>query len=258
MDDKVVKGMNERTGFPAWARPETLLMAAFLLVLAWAHLRRRPLAVSGVFDGVMLAAAVSGLAVVGPLALLVPVTGGSPWSWPVLAFLFALCVAVSVLVSRPRMVVYNITVEQFRPLVAEVVSSLDPTARWAGESAALPERGFQLHIEGNGSLRTVSVVNVGERSSPEGWGEFTRRLRRAVRGLPVRRSPWGGLFAGLGCGLIAVATWLAIGSGAVAGLASDVEGLLAGLLNIFTGSQKTVGVLGATADPDFIVQMGAG
>jgi hypothetical protein len=188
-----------------------LPLGCYLLGLAWAHLRRRPLAVSGVFDGAMLAMAVSGLAMVGPLALLMPVTGGSPWSWPVLAFLFALCVAVCVLVSRPRMVVYNITVEQFRPLVAEVVSALDPTARWAGESAALPQRGFQLHIEGNGSLRTVSVVNVGERSSSEGWGEFTRRLRRAVRGLPVRRSPWGGLFAGLGCGLIAVAIWLAIG-----------------------------------------------
>ena len=186
-------------------------LGCYLLGLAWAHLRRRPLAVSGVFDGVMLALAVSGLAVVGPLALLVPVTAGSPWSWPVLAFLFALCVAVCVLVSRPRMVVYNITVEQFRPLVAEVVSSLDPKARWAGESAALPDRGFQLHIEGNGPLRTVSVVNVGERSSPEGWGEFTRRLRRAVRGLRVRRSPWGGLFASLGCGMLLVAAWLAIG-----------------------------------------------
>jgi len=188
-----------------------LPLGCYLLVLAWAHLRRQPLAVSGVFDGVMLAAAVSGLAVVGPLALLVPVTGGSPWSWPVLAFLFALCVAVCVLVSRPRLVVYNITVEQFRPLVAEIVSSLDPKARWAGESAALPDRGFQLHIEGNGPLRTVSVVNVGERSSPEGWGEFTRRLRRGVRGLRVRRSPWGPLFACLGCGLLTAALGLAIG-----------------------------------------------
>ena len=188
-----------------------LPLGCYLIGLAWAHLRRQPLAVSGVFDGVMLAAAVSGLAVVGPLALLVPVTGGSPWSWPVLAFLFALCVAVCVLVSRPRLVVYNITVEQFRPLVAEVVSTLDPKARWAGESAALPDRGFQLHIEGNGGLRTVSVVNVGERSSPEGWGEFTRRLRRAVRGLRVRRSPWGMLFGCLGCGLLVATTWLAIG-----------------------------------------------
>ena len=201
------------TPSPATPAPWIALLplGCYLLGLAWAHLRRRPLAVSGVFDGVMLAVAVSGLAVVGPLALLVPVTGGSPWSWPVLAFLFALCVAVCVLVSRPRMVVYNITVEQFRPLVAEVISSLDPKARWAGESAALPDRGFQLHIEGNGPLRTVSIVNVGERSSAEGWGEFTRRLRRAVRGLRVRRSPWGPLFASLGCGLLVAAMCLAIG-----------------------------------------------
>lgn len=188
-----------------------LPLGCYLLTLAWAHLRRRPLAVSGVFDVAMLAAGVSGLAVVGPLALLVPVTGGSPWSWPVLAFLFVLGVAICVLVSRPRMVVYNISVEQFRPLVAEVVSALDPKARWAGESAALPDRGFQLHIEGNGPLRTVSIVNVGERSSAEGWGEFTRRLRRSVRRLRVRRSPWGSLFAALGGGLIVLAAWLALG-----------------------------------------------
>lgn len=201
-------------------------LAAYLLGLAWAHLRRRPLAVSGLFDVTVLAAAISGLVLAGPLALLLPVAGGAPWGWPVLAFLFALCVAVCLLVSRPRLVVYNISVEQFRPLVAEVVSALDPRARWAGESAALPDRGFQLHIEGNGPLRVVSVVNVGERSSAEGWGEFTRRLRRAVRQARVRRSPWGPVFAGLGCALIAAAVVLAIGAapwGAPAGR-GGVEG----------------------------------
>ncbi|NCY01754.1 MAG: hypothetical protein EBX36_02310 [Planctomycetia bacterium] len=183
-------------------------LGCYLAGLACVHLRRRPLAVSGMLDAVLLAAGISGLAVAGPLALLVP--GTSPWTWPVLAFLCGLGVAVAVLVSRPRLVVYNITVEQFRPVVAEVVASLDPGARWAGESAALPGRGFQLHIEGNGPLRTVSVVNVGERSSAEGWGEFTRRLRRALRGLRVRRSPWGVLFAGLGGGLLAAAAWVAV------------------------------------------------
>jgi hypothetical protein len=173
-------------------------LAAYLLWLSWAHVRRRPLAVSGAFDAAILAAAVSGLAVVGPLALVMPVTGGSPWSWPVVAVLCVLAVAVCVLVSRPRLVIYNITVEQLRPLVAEVVSAIDPQARWAGESAALPGRGFQVHIEGNGPLRAVSIVNVGERSSPEGWGEFTRRLRGGLRGLRVRRSPWAAVFAGLG------------------------------------------------------------
>jgi hypothetical protein len=173
-------------------------LAAYFIWLAWAHVRRRPLAVSGAFDAAVLAAAVSGLAIVGPLALVMPVTGGAPWSWPVVALLCVLAVAICVLVSRPRLVVYNITVEQLRPLVAEVVAALDPQARWAGESAALPGRGFQVHVEGNGPLRTVSIVNVGERSSPEGWGEFSRRLRGGLRGLRVRRSPWAPVFAGLG------------------------------------------------------------
>jgi hypothetical protein len=180
-------------------------LAAYLLWLAWAHFRRRPLAVSGAFDAAVLAAAVSGLAIVGPLALVMPVTGGAPWSWPVVALLCVLAVAICVLVSRPRLVVYNITVDQLRPLVAEVVTAVDPQARWAGESAALPGRGFQVHLEGNGPLRTVSIVNVGERSSPEGWGEFTRRLRGGLRGLRVRRSPWAAVFAGLGVAVVGAA-----------------------------------------------------
>lgn len=180
-------------------------LAAYFLWLAWAHVRRRPLAVSGAFDAAVLAAAVSGLAIVGPLALVMPVTGGAPWSWPVVALLCVLAVAVCVLVSRPRLVVYNITVEQLRPLVAEVVAAVDPQARWAGESAALPGRGFQVHIEGNGPLRAVSIVKVGERSSPEGWGEFTRRLRGGLRGLRVRRSPWAAVFAGLGLAVVGAA-----------------------------------------------------
>lgn len=180
-------------------------LAAYLLWLAGAHFRRRPLAVSGAFDAAVLAAAVSGLAIVGPLALVMPVTGGAPWSWPVVALLCVLAVAICTLVSRPRLVVYNITVDQLRPLVAEVVTAVDPQARWAGESAALPGRGFQVHLEGNGPLRTVSIVNVGERSSPEGWGEFTRRLRGGLRGLRVRRSPWAAVFAGLGVAVFGAA-----------------------------------------------------
>lgn len=186
-------------------------LACYLAALAWAHLRWRPVVLAGMVDAALLAIGVSGLAAVGPLALLVPAAGGSPLSWTVLVLLFALCVAVCVLVSRPRLVVYNITVEQFRPLVAEVVAALDGEARWAGETAALPGRGFQLHIEGNGPLRVVSVVNVGERSSPEGWGEFTRRLRRAVRRARVRRGPWGAVFAVSGVATLLLAAWLSFG-----------------------------------------------
>ncbi|MEN9667586.1 MAG: hypothetical protein RLZZ326_3949 [Planctomycetota bacterium] len=184
-----------------------LPLGIYLLVLGWVHLRRRPLAIAGVWDGILLGASLLGLVTVGPIALVRPAAGGSSWSWPMLILGFCLVVALCVLVSRPRLIVYNISVEQIRPLVAEVASDLDPQARWAGETVALPTRGLQVHLDGDGSLRTVSLIGVGRRAAPAGWGEFSRRVRQASRRLPVRASPWGGVFAGIGAVLVLLASW---------------------------------------------------
>ena len=184
-----------------------LPLGIYLLVLGWVHLRRRPLAIAGVWDGILLGASLLGLVTVGPIALVRPAAGGSSWSWPMLILGFCLVVALCVLVSRPRLIIYNISVEQIRPLVAEVASDLDPQARWAGETVALPTRGLQVHLDGDGSLRTVSLIGVGRRSAHEGWSEFSRRVRQASRRLPVRASPWGGVFAGIGAVLVLLAFW---------------------------------------------------
>jgi hypothetical protein len=192
---------------PLWVA--LLPLGLYLLALGWVHLGRRPVMVTGVWDGIVLGAATSGLAVVGPLSIVRPVAGGTLWGWLIVLLLFGLIVALCVLVSRPRLVVYNITVEQLRPVVAEVVSALDPAARWAGEAAAMPSRGLQLHIDGNGSMRSVSLVATGERPSLEVWAEFSRRLRQGVRRLRVRSSPWGAIFAAVGGIVVAVAAWSA-------------------------------------------------
>lgn len=184
-----------------------LPLGVYLLALGWVHLRRRPLAIAGVWDGILLGASLVGLVTVGPIALVRPAAGGSAWSWPMLILGFCLVVALCVLVSRPRLIVYNISLEQLRPLVAEVAADLDPQARWAGETVALPTRGLQVHLDGDGSLRTVSLIGVGRRSAHEGWSEFSRRVRQASRRLRVRSSPWGGLFAGVGAVLVLLASW---------------------------------------------------
>ena len=184
-----------------------LPLGVYLLALGWVHLRRRPLAIAGVWDGILLGASLVGLVTVGPIALVRPATGGSSWSWPMLILGFCLVVALCVLVSRPRLIVYNISLEQLRPLVAEVAADLDPQARWAGETVALPTRGLQVHLDGDGSLRTVSLIGVGRRSAHEAWSEFSRRVRQASRRLRVRASPWGGLFAGVGVVLVLLAFW---------------------------------------------------
>mgnify|MGYP006273637125 CR=1 FL=1 len=193
---------------PLWAA--LLPLAGYLLALAGAHMRRRPVALAGSADLLLLGAAVAGLVVAGPLALLQPVLGNTPWAAGMLLLGLAVLFAIVVLAARPRLVVYNITPEQLRPVVAEVVAALDPAARWAGETAALPGRGLQVHLDGRGSMRAVSVVALGGRTSPEGWAEFSRRLRQAVRRLRVRRSPWSAAFAGGGCLVLAAAVALAL------------------------------------------------
>jgi hypothetical protein len=194
--------------FPLWAA--IVPLAAYLLLLGVAHALRRPVAVSGTCDGLLLGAAVSGFVLVGPLALLGPAMGGTGWNAVLLVMLAGLFAALCMLVSRPRLVIYNITVDQVRPLVADVVASLDPAARWAGSTAALPTRRFEVRIDGHGPTRCVTLVSAGDRPAVDGWGEFCGRLRRGLHRVRVRSSPWAPVFFGLGGGALAVAIWCAV------------------------------------------------
>lgn len=214
---------------PLWAA--LLPLGAYLAALGWLHLRRRPVAVAGAWDLAVLAAAVSGLVLAGPLALVQPALGTAPWSVAMLVAVFVLVVAAGVLAMRPRLVIYNVTVEQLRPVLAEVVGRLDASARWAGESVVLPARGIQLLVDGHGLARSVSVVAVGRRTSGEAWSEFSRRLRRALRALPVRRNPWGAALTALGLGIVAAALGWAV-AGRLAPAAPQTGGPLAPSLSL--------------------------
>jgi hypothetical protein len=200
------------SAMPAWAA--LVPLGCYLVVLGWLHLRRRPAAVSGGIDLAALAAAVSGFVLAGPLALLQPAVGTAAWATLMMLGTLVVIVAGGLLATRPRLVIYNVTVEHLRPLLAEVVGQLDGSARWAGESVVLPAQGLQLLMDGRGIARCVSIVAVGTRASPEAWAEFSRRVRRGARTLRVRRNLWGGLFlaAGLTC-LAAASAWAIIDRG---------------------------------------------
>ena len=190
-------------GLPVWIA--LLPLGVYLIVVGWLHLRRRPIAVPGGWDLAALAAGLSGLLLAGPLPLLQPAVGMTGWGSLLSAGGLILMITAGILSTRPRLVVYNVTPEQLRPVLSEVVARLDASARWAGDSVVLPARGLQVLMDGRGLGRCVSVATVGGRSSPESWAEFTRQLRRASRRLRVRRNPWGAVVAGLGAVMVALA-----------------------------------------------------
>src|SRR5436190_14832984 len=143
-------------------------LATYLLVLGVINLSSRPLLTTGGRDVAALAMAVAGLIVVGPMELFLVeeaavLYGG--WVWAIMLAAYALLVVLVVLLLRPRLVIYNITLEQLRPLLADAVARLDTDTRWAGESLVMPQLGVQLHVEAAPLLKNVQLVSSGPQQS---------------------------------------------------------------------------------------------
>ena len=169
-------------------------VAIYLLLLGAINLARRPLVVSGGRDAAALGLAVSGLVFVGPMALLFPEgvaahfgPAGTKYLWLMFIGLLAICLIMVLLVLRPRLIIYNISIDQFRPILAEVVERMDPDARWAGDCLFLPGLGVQLHLESFGWMRNVSLVSSGPKQDYQGWSRLGLELATALRSIEV---PW--------------------------------------------------------------------
>lgn len=177
-------------------------LAAYLLLLALVNLRRRPFLTSGGSDLAALGVALSGLAFVGPLELFRPEAATNEFGnfiWPVLLVFYWLWVLLVVLVVRPRLVVYNVSVEELHSVIAEAASRLDADSRWAGNSLALPNLGVYLHLESFDLMRNVSLASSGSRQNLDGWRELSRALAAALKPVRVKPNPRGVGFLLLAC-----------------------------------------------------------
>ncbi len=169
-------------------------VAMYLLLLGAVNLSRRPLLVSSVRDAATLALAVSGLVIIGPIELFFPYEAAvrfGPHVWLLLLALYAMCVVLVLLTLRPRLVIYNISVDKLRPILAELVDRLDSDARWAGDSLVLPGLGVQLYIDNFAALRSASLISAGGNQSHAGWRRLEATLGDALAREEVTRNPRG-------------------------------------------------------------------
>jgi hypothetical protein len=167
-------------------------VAAYALVLAWINQRRRPFLTSGGSDLTALGVALSGLMFVGPLELFRPEAATREFGntiWVFLVLFYWLCLLLVVLLARPRLVVYNISMEELHPVVADAAGRLDPEARWAGNHLMLPKLGVQLHLDSFDAVRNVSLVSSGGQQNIDGWRRLARELSRSLAPIRVKRNP---------------------------------------------------------------------
>lgn len=166
----------------------------YLLLLGAVNLARRPLLVTGTRDAAALGIAFAGMIIVGPVQLFFPHAAASqfgPYVWILLIAFYALCIVLVLLLLRPRLVIYNMTVDQFRPVLADLVPRLDREARWAGETLSLPGLGVQLHVDQLALMRNISLVSVGADQNPAGWRKLEQAIGDALSEVEVSRNPRG-------------------------------------------------------------------
>ena len=169
-------------------------VAIYLLLLGLVNLGRRPLVVSGVRDATALGLALAGLVIVGPLELFFPHEAASrfgPYVWLLVLTLYGLGLILTLLLLRPRLVIYNISLDQLRPVLGELVEQLDGDRRWAGDSLVLPTLGVQLHVDSFAAMKNVSLTSIGGLQNHAGWRRLELALAAALRRIEVSRNPRG-------------------------------------------------------------------
>ena len=182
-------------------------VAVYLLLIGGINLSRRPLVVGGPRDAAALGLAVSGLVIVGPIELFFPEAAAITFKgyvWLLLLAFYALCLVLALLLMRPRLIIYNISTDQLRSILGNLVEQLDPDARWAGDSLALPSLGVQLHVSGMASMRNVSLVSAGPNQDHAGWRRLELALAAALEEVQVVRNPRGVSFLTAGALIILV------------------------------------------------------
>ena len=169
-------------------------LAMYLILLGVINLSRRPFLTTGGRDLAALGVGISGLVVAGPMELFLPESAADrfgPYAWLLMLGLYALSIVLLVLLMRPRIVIYNTTLEQLRPALADAVSRLDDEARWAAESLVMPHLGVHLHLEPSNWWNNVQLISSGSHQSQTGWRKLEQELAAELRTMPGSPSPYG-------------------------------------------------------------------
>jgi hypothetical protein len=188
-------------------------LAIYVLLLGVINLRRQPLVTSGTRESLSLGLALLGLAVVGPMQLFMPeeaATRFGQYVWLLLLAFYVLCLTLVIMLSRPRLVVYNVAPEGLRLALDAAARRIDPDVAWAGNNLSLPIARVHLHVESFPPLGNVALLATGDDQSAIGWRRLEAALRETLRTAPAASQPHG--FWMVACGVLmlaALAFWVA-------------------------------------------------
>lgn len=170
--------------------------SVYLVLLGWLHLRKHPFVTTAGRDIAILAVAISGLMIVGPMDLFFPenaVSRFGPFVWLMLLAFYGLLVSLVSMLTRPGLVLYNVSEDQIRPWLSDVLVTVDKP-HWSGENVRLPELGIHFQIEAHPWLRCVQLVATGRKQNLAGWRALEVGLQKSAISMPTHPNLFGPMF----------------------------------------------------------------
>jgi hypothetical protein len=188
-------------------------VAIYLLTLGLINLSGRPLVVSGTRETLSLGLALLGLAIVGPMQLFMPQQAATLFGqlvWTLLISFYVLCLTLAIMLSRPRLVIYNVSGEDLKLVLDETARRLDAESVWAGKALSMPMAHVHLQVEAFSPFSNVSLIASGEEQSVGGWRRLELALRSRLRDMPSAARPHGFWLMAWGLAILVVlAVWVA-------------------------------------------------
>ncbi|HEV3137955.1 MAG TPA: hypothetical protein VGZ26_08620 [Pirellulales bacterium] len=169
-------------------------LAIYLLLLGMINISPRPLVVSGTRETLAIGLAVMGLVVIGPLQLFMPQEAAARFDglvWILLVGFYVLSLLLVIMLGRPRLVVYNMTLDELLPILAETAARLDHDSCWAGKALNMPQMRVNLQLEGFTPMRNVTLSATHDEQSIGGWRRLAAALRVTLRKTKVSNQTHG-------------------------------------------------------------------
>ena len=154
-------------------------LGIYLVFLGVVNLSSKPRLLTGRQDFSALSLGISGLVIVGPMQVLLPETamirfGNNAWYPMVLLYLF--CTTWLLLLSRPRLILYNLTKNEFLNLMENILSRNNWSVHWHGNVVQISEIGIQFEIISFTTTKNVALRATRFEQSLAGW----RALRKTL------------------------------------------------------------------------------
>jgi len=158
-------------------------LAISVVLLGLVNLSRRPLIISGTRESLSLGLALMGLVIVGPMQLFMPQEAAvrfGEFVWLLLLGFYLLCLSLLIMLSRPRLIVYNIPAAELRVALDAAARRIDADTLWAGKALSLPLARVHLHVESFPPLGNVALLSTGDEQSLSGWKRLEVSLRETL------------------------------------------------------------------------------